>query len=182
MLPRYSFAHCHHRIALHQTGWAGNFSCHWHLYFSHGFPVPFPHPPQRSTPAPPGAATLFQLCHQLLHVVFDALILSQNCIPCYYTVQLALPVFAAAANPKIFPRTVGGPAMQAPTSNRQGSRKNSFALSKFHRRGGAWLRPHLPQLQTPKYSPAPLAGLRCRPLQAKGKVFAKIYRSFVILS
>ena len=25
--------------------------------------------------------------------------------------------------------------MQAPTSNRQGSRKNSFALSKFHRRG-----------------------------------------------
>ena len=124
MLPRYSFAHCHHRIALHQTGWAGNFSCHWHLYFSHGFPVPFPHPPQRSTPAPPGAATLFQLCHQLLHVVFDALILSQNCIPCYYTVQLALPVFAAAANPKIFPRTVGGPAMQAPTSKGQGLRKN----------------------------------------------------------
>ena len=68
MLPRYSFTHCHHRIALHQTGWAGNLSCHWHLYFSHGFPVPFPHPPQRSTPAPPpGAATLFQLCHQLLH-------------------------------------------------------------------------------------------------------------------
>lgn len=67
LLPRYSFMHCHHRIALHQTGWAGNLSCHWHLYFSHGFPVPFPHPPQRSTPAPPGAATLFQLCHQLLH-------------------------------------------------------------------------------------------------------------------
>ena len=29
---------------------------------------------------------------------------------------------------------------------------------------------------------APLAGMRCRPLQVKGKVFAKIYRSFVILS
>ena len=29
---------------------------------------------------------------------------------------------------------------------------------------------------------APSAGLRCRPLQVKGKVFAKIDRSFVILS
>ena len=29
---------------------------------------------------------------------------------------------------------------------------------------------------------APSAGLQCRPLRAKGKVFTKIYRSFVILS
>ena len=29
---------------------------------------------------------------------------------------------------------------------------------------------------------APSAGLRCRPLRAKGKAFAKIDRSFVILS
>ena len=152
MLPRYSFAHCHHRIALHQTGWAGNFSCHWHLYFSHGFPVPFPHPPQRSTPAPPGAATLFQLCHQLLHVVFDALILSQNCIPCYYTVQLALPVFAAAANPKIFPRTVGGPAMQAPTSKGQSFHKN-ISLFCDSIVGASIARPPLPQLQPKKYPP-----------------------------
>ena len=36
---------------------------------------------------------------------------------------------------KIFPRTAGGPAMQAPTSKRQGLRKNSFALLQFHRRG-----------------------------------------------
>ena len=36
---------------------------------------------------------------------------------------------------KIFPRTVGGPAVQAPTSERQGLCKNSTALSKFHRRG-----------------------------------------------
>ena len=40
-----------------------------------------------------------------------------------------------ACTPKIFPHTVGGPAMQAPTSNRQGLCKNSTALSKFHRRG-----------------------------------------------
>ena len=48
---------------------------------------------------------------------------------------LALPGFAVSANPKISPRTVGGPAMQAPTSKRQGLCKNSIALSKFHRRG-----------------------------------------------
>ena len=36
--------------------------------------------------------------------------------------------------------------------------------------------PHLPQLQSPKYSPAPLAGLRCRPLQAKGKADGRIER------
>ena len=47
-----------------------------------------------------------------------------------------------------------------------------------------------PMLALPAFSlPASLricrssyAGLRCRPLQVKGKVFAKIYRSFVILS
>ena len=39
------------------------------------------------------------------------------------------PALAAPANPKIHPRTVGGPAVQAPTSKRQGSRKNTPALS-----------------------------------------------------
>ena len=42
--------------------------------------------------------------------------------------------------------------------------------------------PRLPCLLTLKSAPAPLAGLRCRPLRVKGKVFAKIDRSFVILS
>ena len=38
-------------------------------------------------------------------------------------------------NPSIHPRTVGGPAMQAPTSKKQGLRKKIIAISKFHRRG-----------------------------------------------
>ena len=35
-----------------------------------------------------------------------------------------MPAFAVPADPKISPRTVGGPAMQAPTSKRRGFRKN----------------------------------------------------------
>ena len=41
------------------------------------------------------------------------------------------------------------------------------AISVFRSRGRVWFRPHLPRLQTPKYCPVPLAGLRCRPLRAK---------------
>jgi len=41
---------------------------------------------------------------------------------------LALPAFAVPADPKICPRTVGGPAMQAPTNKRQGFRKKYIAL------------------------------------------------------
>ena len=63
--------------------------------------------------------------------------------------------------------------MQAPTSKRQGLRKKYIAISQFHRRGGAWLRPPLPGLQARKYAPAPLAGLPCRPLQAKGRACVK---------
>ena len=48
---------------------------------------------------------------------------------------MAPPAFAVPAGPKSYPRTAGGPAMQAPTSKRQGLCKNSIALSKFHRRG-----------------------------------------------
>ena len=44
------------------------------------------------------------------------------------------PALAVPATPKIRPCTVGGPAMQAPTSKRQGLRKK-IAISKFHRRG-----------------------------------------------
>ena len=39
------------------------------------------------------------------------------------------PALAAPATPKIHPRTVGGPAMQAPTSERQGPHKNTPALA-----------------------------------------------------
>jgi len=41
----------------------------------------------------------------------------------------------------------------------------------------------LPQLQTQKYSPRTVAGLQCRPLQAKGKAYAKIlllFRNFIV--
>ncbi len=110
-------------------------------------------------------------------------------------------------HPKKIPPHRCGPAMQAPTSKRQGLRKISIALSKFHRRGehcspvkalcchkvprveqsptpticrervrlnfiaisqfcrrgGAWLRPPLPQLQTSKYPPAPLRACNAGP-------------------
>ena len=65
-----------------------------------------------------------------------------------------------------------------PTINRKKLRLNFSAISQFHRRGGAWLRPPLPYQQTSKYSPAPLAGLQCRPLQAKGKIIVKILSLF----
>ena len=45
-----------------------------------------------------------------------------------------------------------------PTIYHERTRLNFSAISQFHRRGGAWLRPALPQLRTPKISPAPLAG------------------------
>ena len=65
-----------------------------------------------------------------------------------------------------------------PTINRKKMRLNFNAISQFRRRGGAWLRPPLPYQQTSKYSPAPLAGLQCRPLQAKGKIIVKILPPF----
>ena len=67
------------------------------------------------------------------------------------------PALAAAANQKIFPRTAGGPAMQAPTSERQGLRKNTFALSKFHRRGEHCL-PALAAAASPKIYPRTVGG------------------------
>ena len=67
--------------------------------------------------------------------------------------------------------------MQAPTSKRQDFHKNYIALSKFHRRG-EHCSPALAVSANPKISPAPLAGLQCRPLQAKGMIFIKII-SFV---
>ena len=57
--------------------------------------------------------------------------------------------------------------------------KRYFVILQY---GQGLLCPRLPYQQTLKYPPAPLAGLRCRPLRAKGKVFTKIDRSFVILS
>ena len=79
-----------------------------------------------------------------------------------------------------------------PTINRKRMREIFIALSQFHRRGGAWLRPGVPNAgscvsprsphRTPppsphpqprKYAPAPLAGLQCRPLQAKDSALHK---------
>ena len=125
----------------------------------------------------------------------------------------------------IFPHRCG-PAMQAPTSKRQGLCKNSIALYKFYRRvehcspakalryhkaprveqsptptinrervrlnfsvisqfcrrGGAWLRPPC-RISKPQNIPRTGAGLQCRPLQAKGKAYAKIlslFRNFAV--
>ena len=52
----------------------------------------------------------------------------------------------------------------------------------FHRMG-EHCSPALPYQLTPKYTPAPLAGLPCRPLQAKGKAYAKIlslFQNFIV--
>ena len=68
-----------------------------------------------------------------------------------------------------------------PTMHRERVREIFIALSQFHRRGGAWLRPPLPNPQTRKSTPAPLAGLQCRPLQAKGKPRAKTHPTFPII-
>ena len=48
----------------------------------------------------------------------------------------------------------------------------SFLL---YSRGGAPLRPPLPNPQPRKYAPAPLAGLRCRPLQAIDSGWCKYF-------
>ena len=57
--------------------------------------------------------------------------------------------------------------------------KRYFVILQY---GQGLLCPRLPCLLTLKPASVPLVGLRCRPLRAKGKVFAKIYRFFVILS
>ena len=77
------------------------------------------------------------------------------------------------SKPQNTPRTVGGPAVQAPTSKRQDFHKNYIARLQFHRRG-EHCSPAFAAAANPKIFPAPLAGLRCRPLQAKGKIFVKI--------
>ena len=84
--------------------------------------------------------------------------------------------------PKKYPPHRCGPAVQAPTSNRQGLCKNSTALSKFHRRG-EHCSPALAAAATPKIFPCTVAGLQCRPLQAIGKAYAKIlslFQNFIV--
>ena len=56
--------------------------------------------------------------------------------------------------------------MQAPTSNRQGLRKISIALLQFHGRG-EHCSPAFAAAATQKIFPRTVAGLPCRPLQAK---------------
>ena len=72
--------------------------------------------------------------------------------------------------------------MQAPTSERQGLCKNSIALLKFHRRG-EHCSPAFALPADPKIYPRTVAGLPCRPLQAKGKAYAKIlslFQNFIV--
>ena len=108
---------------------------------------------------------------------------------------MAPPACAAPTNPKINPRTVGGPAMQAPTSKRQGLRENISPFRNFIV-GASIARPRVPpagpcvfprslhrtprpcRSANPQISPAPLAGLPCRPLQAKGKACVKNISQF----
>ena len=148
------------------------------------------------------------------------------------------------ATPKIHPRTAGGPAMQAPTSERFSPGAKTPSLFPYSIVGASIARPpppcaaarplgwsRAPPLQctarecvkflspfrnsivgaglgsarvcrtlalafrpaptpntpalaapaTPQYTPAPLAGLPCRPLQAKGKPRAKTPQLFPII-
>ena len=87
-----------------------------------------------------------------------------------------------SCKPKNIPPHRCGPAVQAPTSKRQGLRKNSFALSKFHRRG-EHCSPALAAPAPPKIFPRTVAGLQCRPLQAIGKACIKIlplFQNFIV--
>ena len=59
--------------------------------------------------------------------------------------------------PKKYPPHRCGPALQAPTSNRQGLCKNSTALSKFHRRG-EHCSPALATAANPKIFPRTVGG------------------------
>ena len=56
------------------------------------------------------------------------------------------PALAASATPKIHPRTVGGPAMQAPTSEREAPHKNTPNRS-YYIVGASIARPPLPHPQ-----------------------------------
>ena len=84
----------------------------------------------------------------------------------------APPAFAVSANPKISSRTFGGPAMQAPTSKRQGLCKNSIALSKFHRRG-EHCSPALAAAASPKISPRTVGGPAMQAPTSKGQGLRK---------
>ena len=73
--------------------------------------------------------------------------------------------------------------MQAPTSERFRLMQKFYRSFKISSYGASIARPPLPQLQTKKYFPAPLAGLQCRPLQAKGKACVKIlslFQNFIV--
>ena len=93
------------------------------------------------------------------------------------------PALAEPATPKIYPRTVGGPAMQAPTSKRQGLRKKISLFQNFAVGAGPRSARPCRACKPENPPPAPLAGLRCRPLQAKGKACVKkisLFQNFIV--
>ena len=86
------------------------------------------------------------------------------------------------SKPKNIPRTVAGLPCRPLQAKDSGLRKNSFALSKFHRRG-EHCSPAFAAAATPKIFPRTVAGLQCRPLQAKGKIIVKIlslFQNFIV--
>ena len=93
--------------------------------------------------------------------------------PCGLPARLhRTPALAGPANPKIHPRTIGGPAMQAPTSKRQGLRKNISTFRNFIV-GASIARPLRP------CDPARLPGWsRAPPLQCTARECVKFLSPF----
>ena len=85
----------------------------------------------------------------------------------------APPALAGPASSKIRPRTISGPAMQAPTSKRQGLRKKIIAISKFHRRGE-----HCSPAKALCCRKAPPGWSRAPPLQYAARECVKFLSSF----
>ena len=82
------------------------------------------------------------------------------------------PALAASATPKIHPRTVGGPAMQAPTSKRRGLRKKISLFQNFIV-GASIARP-----LKPCAAARPLGWSRAPPLQCTARECVEILSPF----
>ena len=85
---------------------------------------------------------------------------------------MASPAFAADATSPIFPCTVGGPAVQAPTSKRQGLRKNISLFCDFTVGAGLAL-PAFAVPADPKICPRTVGGPAMQAPTSKGQGFHK---------
>ncbi len=84
------------------------------------------------------------------------------------------PALAAPTTPKIYPRTVGGPAMQAPTSKRHGLRKKMSLFQNFIV-GASIARP-----LKPCAAASPPGGAEPHPYHAPRESALKFYRYLAI--